>query len=310
MEEAPLFSEVARGPEGGQAFWLRADDGVRLRVGIWARGARGTVFVFPGRSEVIEKYGLVARRIAAEGWGVLTLDWRGQGLSDRLAADGLGHVRRFADYQRDVAVLSAVAERVGLAGPWMLLAHSMGGCIGLRSLLRGLPVKAAAFSAPMWGLPLGTATSFAARGLGVMAGLAGRGSRRLPGDRPDFALTGMSFDDNVLTTDRAMFDYMQAQVRAHPELALGAPTLGWISSALAEMRALARRRSPQLPAYAAVGTREKVVSIAPIPARMNRWPGGRFEEYPGAEHELMMEAAVHRTRFLDAALALFDEAAA
>ena len=316
MEPAPLFAEGAGGPDGGRAVWLRASDGVRLRAGLWSEGARGTVLLFPGRTEVVEKYGTVAAYLAAAGWGVLTLDWRGQGLSDRPGPDpSLGHVRSFAEYQADVAALVAAAEELALARPWGLLAHSMGGCIGLRALIgtrRGgarLPVAAAAFSAPMWGLPLGRGVRLALRASGVALRLGRRDGRAVPGERGDFALATASFDENFLTTDRAEFDRMQGQVRRHPELALGAPTLGWLAAALDEMAALARLPSPGLPAYAGVGGREKIVDPDAIAARMARWPAGRHEVYPGAEHELMMEAPARRRRFLQAACALFEAAA-
>lgn len=307
LPDAPLLTDVADGPAEGRALWLTAADGTRLRAAHWASGARGTVLLFPGRTEVVEKYGPLARDLAGAGWGTLTLDWRGQGLSDRLAPDpGLGHVRSFADYQLDVAALSAAAETLGLARPWMLLAHSMGGCIGLRSLVQGLPVAAAAFSAPMWGLALPAHTRLAVRGAGRLGPLA---TRPVPGERSDFALTDTSFDDNMLTTDAGRFAVMQAQVRRHPELALGAPTLGWLAAALGEMASLTRQPSLPLPAYTAVGSREKIVDPAAIAARMARWPGAGFDTLPGAEHELMMEADRHRDRFLAAVLTLFDSTA-
>ena len=311
MEAAPLFAEGAGGPEGGRAFWLRTADGVRLRAGLWAEGQRGTVLLFPGRTEVVEKYGLVAADLAAAGWGVLTLDWRGQGLSDRLGPDpALGHVWRFAEYQADVAALLAAAEELGLARPWMMLAHSMGGCIGLRALTgrAPLPVAAVAFSAPMWGLPLGRGLGLALRASGFALRLGRRDGVAVPGDRDDLALATASFDDNFLTTDRAQFDRMQAQVHRHPELALGAPTLGWLVAALDEMAALAGLPAPAVPAYAGVGGREKIVAPDAIARRMAAWSGGRHEVYPGAEHELMMEAPARRRRFLHAACALFDAA--
>jgi lysophospholipase len=286
-------------------------DGLRLRVGLWPDSGRGTVLVLPGRTEVIEKYGLVAGELAAAGWAVVTLDWRGQGLSDgRPAADPtLGHVGRFEEYQRDLDALIAAAGRVGCARPWMMLSHSMGGCIGLRALTRGIGVAAAAFSAPMWGLPLTRATQVAARALGGAARLTGRAPRAVPGERGEYRLEDTSFDENWLTTDRDQFDRMQAQLLRHPELSLGAPTLGWLAAALAEMAALSRLAAPALPAYAGVGTREKVVDPAAIAARMARWPEGRLVNFPGAEHELMMEAPAHRHRFLAGCLALFERAA-
>jgi lysophospholipase len=309
VQAAPLFA--TDGPAGAHALWRRSADGLRLRMGIWASGARGTVLILPGRTETVEKYGRVAADLAAAGWGVLTLDWRGQGLSDgRPAADpSLGHVVRFAEYQRDLDALLAAAGALGAARPWMMLAHSMGGCIGLRALSRGIGVAAASFSAPMWGLPLTRATQVAARALGGAARLAGRAPRAVPGERAEFRLEEARFDDNWLTSDRDQFARMQAQVRRHRELTLGAPTLGWLVAALAEMGALSRLPSPALPAYAGVGSREKIVDPAAIAARMACWPEGRFETFPGAEHELMMEAPASRRRFLAATLALFERAA-
>lgn len=75
MHDAPLFADVADGPEDGVAWWLTAEDGVRLRVGLWNRAAsRGTVLLFPGRTEYIEKYGRAARALADRGHATLAID--------------------------------------------------------------------------------------------------------------------------------------------------------------------------------------------------------------------------------------------
>ena len=95
-EAAPFFAEVADAPEEARAFWVTALDGMRLRVTLLARGEAGTVLLFPGRTEYAEKYGRVARDLAARGLAVVTVDWRGQGLSARLLEDaGIGHVVAF-----------------------------------------------------------------------------------------------------------------------------------------------------------------------------------------------------------------------
>ncbi|HMB14482.1 MAG TPA: alpha/beta hydrolase, partial [Roseovarius sp.] len=81
MDTAPFFADVAEGPEGGAAWWIRARDDVRLRVGLWNREApRGTVLLWPGRTEYIEKYGRAAARFASGGYATFAIDWRGQGL--------------------------------------------------------------------------------------------------------------------------------------------------------------------------------------------------------------------------------------
>ena len=61
-----------------------ASDGVRLRTARWdTNSARGTVAVFGGRGEFIEKYFELAGDLIARGFCVLLMDWRGQGGSDR-----------------------------------------------------------------------------------------------------------------------------------------------------------------------------------------------------------------------------------
>ena len=93
---------------------------------------RGSVLLFPGRTEYVEKYAPVAHRLMAEGYDVLSIDWRGQGMSDRLQPNPRpGHIRDFADYQHDVVEMIVAAEQLDLPRPWHLLAHPMGGCIGL-----------------------------------------------------------------------------------------------------------------------------------------------------------------------------------
>jgi lysophospholipase len=300
---APFFAEVAEGPRGARAAWARAEDGTRLRVVIWPGefpgGARGTVLLFPGRTEYCEKYGRTVADLAAMGLSVATIDWRGQGLADRALTDlATGHVTDFTDYQMDVAALLSAAREAGLAEPFHLLAHSMGGAIGLRALMQGLPVRSAVFSAPMWGIrmeaalrPLAWSLSWASRHFGF-------GHRYAPGTRPASYLAEAAFEGNMLTTDREMWGYMQRQVAAHPELSLGGPSLHWLYEALAETRRLARRPAPQVPALTFLGTRERIVDLDPIHARMSRWPGGRLELVEGAEHEVLMEGPQVRARVM------------
>ena len=305
--DAPIFARVADAPPGGQAIWLHAGDGVRLRMAFW-RGAGGPhVMLFPGRTEVIEKYGRVVGDLVAAGHAVSVIDWRGQGLSDRLCNDSLlGYVPDFSDFQRDVdAWVDALDTLFQPDLPRVVLAHSMGGCIALRALMDGLEAQAAAFSAPMWGLRAGRFMRLGMAGLAHAARLVGRDAVPVPGAGIEFRLWENPFDNNELTTDADTYAWMQAQVNAHPELQLGAPSLRWLGAALAEVAALERRPAPDMPAFCGLGTREKIVSADAIERRMAAWPDGRLEIFAGAEHELMMEAPDLRARFMAAALAQF-----
>lgn len=307
MDRAPLLEDVAAAPEGGVAYWLVAADGVRLRIGAWRHaGARGTVLLFPGRTEYVEKYGPAAAELRARGYAMLAIDWRGQGLADRLLPDrDIGHVRRFSDYQLDVSAMLAAAQALDLPRPFHLIGHSMGGCIGLRALVRGLAVRSAVFSAPMWGIRIAPLRRPLAWTVSTLSRATGQGHRLTPSTFPESYVSIAPFEGNMLTTDPEMFALMKRQIEAHPALSLGGPSLHWLNEALIEARALRLRASPPYPVLAMLGTEEKVVEPAAVHQRMGRWPGGRLELIPGAEHEVMMERPSVRARFYDAACALF-----
>ena len=278
-------------------------DGVRLRVAHWPGGDRGTVLLFPGRTEYVEKYGEVAARLVAEGYHVLAVDWRGQGLSGRTHRDrSVGHVDDFAEYQSDVAAVMRLAEP--LPTPRYLLCHSMGGCIGLRALTRGLPVRAAAFSAPMWGITMKPHMRPAAWALSGLSRYMRFDGSFAPGTGPRHLVEEAAFELNALTGDRAQWERMQRQHRAHPDLSLGGPSLAWLNEALKEMRALAALPAPDVPAMAGVGTAETIVLPSAIHERMEGW--GPVHVYEGAQHELMMELPKTRDAFLDAVLERFS----
>lgn len=300
MTEAPLYTDVADGPPNGRAVWLRTADGVRLRAGIWPDGTKGTVFLLPGRTEYIEKYGRAAADLAARGFATLSIDWRGQGLADRKLADKMsGHVGDFSEYQKDLDALLHLAHEQALPRPFFILAHSMGGCIALRALMRDLPFQATALTAPMWGISISAWMRPMATAISTAANWFGQAHRYAPGTTAKTYVLEAPFAGNVLTTDAEMYGYMRAQVAKHPDLALGGPSMGWLHAALAECHALSLLPSPSMPTLCALGTAEKVVDTAPIHLRMRLWQNGRIDLYPNAEHEIIMETPAMRQRLFD-----------
>lgn len=293
MAAAPFHAEVADAPPGAEALWLHAEDGVRLRAVLWRGGGRGTALVLPGRTEYVEKYGRVAGRLRALGLTVAVIDWRGQGLSDRHPKwPQFGQIEDFVTYQRDVAALLGHPALAEAPRPLLLLCHSMGSTIGLRALIERPGIAAAVFSAPMWGI----AVRPAARALlGPVTGAAmilGLGPRAMPGSGGRGA---PAFEANRLTTDRAAFDWAARQVAAHPELALGPPSVHWTRAAFRETARLARLPSPDRPMLGFLGAEEAVVSPEAIKARFAAAPDGLLIPCPGARHEILMERAEIQT---------------
>lgn len=307
LSPAPLFTDVRPGPEAGAAHWADTSDGKRIRVGHWPLdGARGTVLLFPGRTEYIEKYGVTAGNLAARGLATLAIDWRGQGLSDRLIDDPqIGHVGAFSDYQKDVAAMMRAARTLSLPRPYFLLAHSMGGCIGLRAVMEGLSVQAAAFTGPMWDIHLSVPLRTVAQVLSNVMPHLGKGHALPPGRSRQAYVLDEDFDNNMLTTDKAMYDMMRDQLRAHPELALGGPSYLWLREAFAETKHLSGRAAPSLPALTWIGSRERIVGVSPIHKRMEGWKGGELIVVDGAEHEVLMEGDAIATPVFDGIEKLF-----
>lgn len=308
MEPAPFRDDLADAPPGGQIVWRQASDGVRLRIGWWVPpSAKGTVLLFPGRTEYIEKYGKTIGRLTTAGWAVATIDWRGQGLADRLDTDvRLGHVEEFRDYQLDVAELVALAGEVALPSPWMLIGHSMGGCIGLGALCDGLDVERAVFSAPMWGIELPAYARPFTYILPPLARLVNAETRFAPGTKASNYIVETPFDENMLTTDLDTYNWLGEHALAGPEFALGGPSVQWVGSATRENNRLRQLPRPTLPVLTFVGTLEQIVSIDAIKRLHSDWPSGELRIVEGAKHEVMMETARLRDRFFTETLAFFD----
>lgn len=307
---APWHAAMADGPANVRAVWLQTRDGVRIRAAHFPVAvAKGTVVLMPGRTEYVEKYGRAAVDLAQRGYSTVVIDWRGQGLADRADADRMvGHVGDFAEFQTDLDAVLHWVRAEGMVEPLFLIGHSMGGCIGLRALMRGLPFRAAAFSAPMWGISLSAWMRPLAPIVTQLSIWLGRTHRYAPTTGGKSYLLSVPFQGNVLTTDPEMWDYMRRQVEGVPDLSLGGPSIGWLHAALRECADLALRPSPAVPCVTALGTAEKVVDPAPVHLRMAGWPGGRLDLYPMAEHEVMMETPAHRARFFDQSCILFDAA--
>lgn len=297
-------------PDGAVCEWLSAADGTRVRVARWtpARATRGTVVVLNGRSEFIEKYFEVIGDLMARGFAVATLDWRGQGLSDRpLRNRHKGHVAHFSLFVDD---LQHVMERFILPAcppPHVLLCHSMGGNISLR-YLAGFPevFHAAYFSAPMWGVGKAERPSTAAKLLATIACGLGLSSRYLPRAGGDFGPEDSRFDGNVLTSDRGRFARCMGQIEAEPRLALGAPTLGFAKQAIASIEALHAEgfaEAIETPIRVCTAGKDALVSAAAQAAICQRLPNAKRVLIEGAQHELLVEADAHRDR----SLGVFDE---
>lgn len=309
IDDAPFSQQIAEGPDTVSAYWIKTDDDVRLRVAHWQTSGipKGTVFLFQGRTENLEKYGLAVGALHEAGYASFGIDWRGQGLSDRLTEDRMvGHVDRYSDYQYDVAAMLRAASDLGLPKPWYLFGHSLGACIGLRALSDGLPMSACAFSAPLWDINLSAFIRIAAWPLTWAAQLVGRGHAYAPGTRPESYVLNTPFEENRLTRDPGMYRYYQKISESLVEQQIGGPSMAWLFQTLSETRSLSKLPSPDMPCITFCGAEDSIVAIPALKDRMARWPQGKFELIPNAKHDVLYEVPEVRDGVFAKMLDLFE----
>ena len=152
-------------PEGAVTGMLKTADGVQLRFARFPPppGRRGTVCIFPGRTEWIEKYFETVRDLRSRGFAATVLDWRGQGLSQRALGDRYkGYVRNFSEFDTDLETLMREVVLPDCPPPYFALAHSMGATVMLRAVARGQRwFDRVVLSAPMLGIAFVQSTALA-----------------------------------------------------------------------------------------------------------------------------------------------------
>src|SRR5438876_4924620 len=175
-------------PEDVVSGTIKTPDGAELRFARWAppAGRKGTVCVFTGRSEPIEKYFETVRDLRDRGFAVAMIDWRGQGHSSRRLRDPRkGYVRDFSDFEIDVETFVKQVVLPDCPPPYFALAHSMGGAVMLRAARAGTELfERFVLCAPMIDLPR-LRTSLPMRGLMRLLRAAGMGERFIPGGNSD-----------------------------------------------------------------------------------------------------------------------------
>jgi lysophospholipase len=289
-------------PEGATVGTVKTADGVVLRFARFdpPPGRKGTLCIFPGRAEFIEKYFEVVRDARARGLAVAILDWRGQGLSERALPNARkGHVYDFTEYDRDLEAFVKEVVLPDCPPPFFALGHSMGSAVLIRSAQNGRRwFDRIVLSGPMIDLA-GAAGSQTARTTAKVMRLLGFGRQYIPGGGGT-PINSMPFPSNNLTSDPVRYARTAAILEAEPALGIGSPTVGWVDAAFRTMNEFAdpnyasRLRQPML--LVAAG-QDRVVSTPAIGQFAIRLRAGSHLVIAGARHEILMEQDRYREQF-------------
>jgi len=289
-------------PENFVAGSVKTADGIALRFARWLppAGRRGTVCIFQGRGEWIEKYFETVRDLRARGFAVAALDWRGQGLSDRALQDRLkGYVRDFAEYDTDLETFMSEIVLPDCPPPLFALGHSTGATVLIRAAYRGRRwFDRMVLTAPLIALQGFNASSTASTLVRALR-LAGFGAMYVPGGELG-VMESRPFVGNVLTSDPVRYARNAAILEAEPALALGRPTVAWCDAAFRAMRTLRERSYPariRQPILIVAAGSDAVVSNLAIEEFATLLRAGSQLVVVGAKHELMMEQDRFRSQF-------------
>lgn len=312
-------------PVGGEAKFVLTRDKVRVRVAFWPykqdgasnKKAKGTICLFQGRTEFIEKYFEVIEDLRERGFNVATLDWRGQGFSQRRFKNRYkGHVRTFKQYSLDMEAFIATVKQT-YPGPYYALAHSMGGHIIFANSANGVSnfFDRIVLTAPMLHLApqmLIKFPSFRKKPPAHGAYIASqRPTRLLTGLLRWFGLGGMfapggsktplfPFSDNPLTSDRERYDRMIELITMQPDIGLAAPTVAWANAAMHSMRRILRigfLKKIDRPILIIASGADQIVSTPAIARAVTQVRVGQIITVRGARHEIMFERDELREQF-------------
>jgi lysophospholipase len=291
-------------PNGAIPGSFTAYDGVKIRYAIWPRTAAkalGTVCLFGGRTEFIEKYFETASDLRHRGFAVATMDWRGQGGSDRLLRNKRkGHVETFRDFDRDLAQFMSQIVLPDCPAPFYGMAHSMGGHI----LLRSATTKVCWFdriilSSPMIDIiPELTGSPFLRLFVESLV-MIGLGDLYVPGGKPT-PWEMQPEESNRLTSDMLRLERIRDVLKAAPWLGLGSPTFGWVQAAarsIMQINAFQFAASIRVPVLIVASGNDSVVSMRATESFAGRTKNCQLLVVAGAKHEILQERDELREQF-------------
>jgi lysophospholipase len=294
-------------PSGAVSGEITTPDKIRLRFARWpstGTARLGTVCLFQGRAEYIEKYFESIAQLQARGFAVATLDWRGQGGSERLLKNPRkGYVKNFDDYIIDLKTFMEQAVLPDCPPPYYVLAHSLGGLILTLAepLVRNYFERMVLIS-PLFGLgdmyrPVGAAR-LATKVLSTLGF-----KKAFPPGEGNTLVDFQPFIGNRLTSDSVRFARNGDIVRKAPYLSLGSPTIGWVNTVFKAMdRALDSGFAPRIavPILMIAAGADKIVSNIAIEQVAVGLRAGSRIVLPGSQHEILQERSVFREQFFAA----------
>ena len=288
-------------PPGAECLELIAFDKVRLRaMRVLPQKPCGTVVLVGGRGDYIERYFETARDMLSRGFAVATVDFRGQGGSQRLGSERYrDKISSFTGFDEDLRTLMMGLVIPTCPPPYYALGHSTGGHVLLRVLRHHDWFRRAVLVSPLVEILYGPWPKPVVSLLVAGSRLFGLGSAFLPGVRKR-PMGRADFPGNPLSSDRRRWERDSGTLEAAPQLGLGGPTFGWLRAARHSLGQVHRMARPRAPVLIVAAGSDRVVGNEGMRRLARKVPGLALTFIPGARHEILSERDEIRRQFLAA----------
>ncbi|MFL6846366.1 MAG: alpha/beta hydrolase [Allosphingosinicella sp.] len=248
---------------------------------------RGSLLFAGGRGDFIEKYLEIEAHWHARGWNVTAFDWRGQGASQGDRPGGY-----LDTFDTLVADLEGLIERLlASPGPHVVIGHSMGGHVLLRTLAERRPaIDAAVLVAPMLMINSAPIPPLAAEWLASAASLFGLGAHHA-WQQPSQAQPAGSARQAFLTGCKDRYEDELWWWEKEPDFNLAAPTWGWLRAAYASCAALtpAKLAKVETPVLLLGAEHDRLVSAPAIRDAARHLPHAELVMFDDSAHEILRE---------------------
>lgn len=301
-------------PTGALEEIWTGPDGWKFRRLDWCQDKpRGSLLFMTGRADFYEKYLETFHDFHMRGWNVTSVDWRGQGGSGRCGPHPhVGHIDDFALWVGDLAAIFA-DWRTSHPGPHVVLGHSMGGHLVMRTLTeQRIAPDAVILSAPMLAPAGGGMPEWTAHVIARIMCAMGRARRRAwkPTEKP---LEPYVPRQALLTHDADRYSDEFFWFRERPFVRLGPASWRWVEQAYASSRALRNRQRlarMTVPTLVLATSTDELVDHPTIERAVHLLPNAEMHLFgPESAHEIFREVDEVRETALSSCFAFLDRVA-
>jgi len=292
-----------KGKEG--TFLGKKNISIYYKIFKQEKNEKAAILISSGRTEAAIKYKELIYDLYKNGYSIYIHDHRGQGLSGRMIKNtDMGYIDNFQFYIDDMKYFYDKILKKDKHNKIFLLAHSMGGAIGMTYLEQNSKdFNAAAFSSPMLGLPSPSCAAV----------------KLLEGKEIKYALgTGeynddkVAFKDNRLTGSELRYKRMVSAFEQEPKAKLGGATYQWVAKSCQQFKYINKNvEKIQTPFILFSAQNEQIVDTKAhqnfVEKAQKLGKDCKAYKVMDAQHELFIEKDAQRTETLNEIFSFFNK---